>query len=235
MGTTENHESRKRRILVTGCTRGLGRAMTLYFHEAGHSLAGCGRSSEAIDELRRKLGPAQHFRVLDVTDAAAVTGWARELQEAGWIPDLVINNAALINRNAPLWEVSAEEFGQVIDVNLKGVHNMVRTFVPLLIDAGRGVIVNFSSGWGRSTSPEVGPYCTTKYGIEGYTAALAQELPAGLAAVSLNPGVIETDMLRSCFGGSAGAYERPDQWVQKAGPFILNLNATDNGGRLTAP
>ena len=118
-------------------------------------------------------------------------------------PDLLLNNAATINPNAPLWKVSADEFSYVIDVNIKGVANVIRHFVPRMIERGSGVIVNFSSGWGRSTSPEVAPYCATKWAIEGLTRALAQELPAGMAAIPLNPGIINTDMLQSCFGESA--------------------------------
>ena len=96
-----------------------------------------------------------------------------------------------------------------------------------------GVIVNFSSGWGRSTDAEVAPYCASKWAIEGLTLSLAQELPKGLAAVSINPGVINTDMLQSCFGGSADGYIGPNEWAKKAVPFFLKLGASDNGKQLT--
>jgi NAD(P)-dependent dehydrogenase (short-subunit alcohol dehydrogenase family) len=104
-----------------------------------------------------------------------------------------------------------------------------------MLARGSGVIVNFSSGWGRSTSPEVAPYCATKYAVEGLTLALAQELPAGMCAVPLNPGIINTDMLQSCFGADAGSYPTPEKWAQKAVPFLLNLGPKDNGKSLTAP
>ena len=107
-----------------------------------------------------------------------------------------------------LWKVAADEFDRVVDVNIKGVANVIRAFVPAMIEREGGVIVNFSSGWGRSTAPEVAPYCATKWAIEGLTRALAQELPTGLAAVPLNPGIIDTEMLRSTFGGRAGAFPR---------------------------
>ena len=81
------------------------------------------------------------------------------------------------------------------------------------------MIVNFSSGWGRSTSPEVAPYCATKYAIEGLTLALAQELPEGMCAVPLNPGIINTDMLQTAFGEGASAYPTPEKWAEKAVPF----------------
>ena len=67
------------------------------------------------------------------------------------------------------------------------------------------------------------------------TQALAQELPSGLAAVALNPGIINTDMLRSCFGGSASGYPSPEEWAKTAVPFLLKLGPEDNGKPLTAP
>jgi NAD(P)-dependent dehydrogenase (short-subunit alcohol dehydrogenase family) len=97
------------------------------------------------------------------------------------------------------------------------------------------VIVNFSSGWGRSTSPEVAPYCATKYAIEGLTLALAQELPAGMAAVPLNPGIINTDMLQLCFAGQADSYPTAERWAKKAVPYILSLGAKHNGSSLSVP
>ena len=67
------------------------------------------------------------------------------------------------------------------------------------------------------------------------TQALAQELPAGMAAIPLNPGIINTEMLRSCFGGGASAYPKPAEWAKRAGPFILALSAKDNGRSVDAP
>ena len=95
--------------------------------------------------------------------------------------------------------------------------------------------MNFSSGWGRSADAEVAPYCASKWAIEGLTLALAQELPSGLAAVAFNPGIINTDMLQSCFGGSASSYPSPAEWAKSAVPFLLNLGPGDNGQQLTAP
>ena len=148
-------------------------------------------------------------------------------------PDLLLNNAALINRNAPLWKVPVQEFSDVIDVNIKGVANVIRHFVPAMIARRSGVIVNFSSGWGRSTDAEVAPYCATKWAIEGLTQALAQELSPGLAAVPLNPGIINTAMLQSCFAGGASNYPTAEEWAKTAVPFLLKLDASNNGEQLT--
>jgi NAD(P)-dependent dehydrogenase (short-subunit alcohol dehydrogenase family) len=226
-----NAESRL--ILVTGVSRGLGRALVGEFVRRGHTVLGCARDGGAIAQLARQHEPPHDFAVVDVADDAAVKAWAVRLLASHGSPDLLINNAALINRNAPLWEVPAGEFDRVVDVNLKGVANVIRHFVPAMVSRRRGVIVNLSSGWGRSTDAEVAPYCATKWAIEGLTQALAQELPSGMAAVPLNPGIIDTDMLRSCFGGSASSYPGPEEWARTAAPFLLGLGAKQNGKPMT--
>lgn len=177
----------------------------------------------------------QLIRTCDVTSIADVTALAGEILGAAGPPDVLLNDAAVINRNAPLWEVPPEDFSRVIDVNLKGIHLILRAVLPAMIARGSGVIVNFSSGWGRSTSPEVAPYCCTKWGVEGLTQALSQELPAGLAVIALNPGIIDTDMLQCTFGGSSADFPDPTTWAETAVPFLEKLGPRDNGKALTAP
>jgi NAD(P)-dependent dehydrogenase (short-subunit alcohol dehydrogenase family) len=209
--------------------------MTAGFIAAGHTVVGCARSLRAVRESAKRWPAPHRFDVVDVADDAAVATWAKAVVEQFGPPDLLVNNAAVINRNAPLWKVPADEFSQVIDINIKGVTNVIRHFLPAMVQRKRGVIVNFTSTWGRVTSPEVAPYCATKFAVEGLTQALAQELPRGMAAVPLNPGVINTDMLRSCFGSGASAYPSPDEWAKRSVPFILSLGAKDNGRSLTVP
>ena len=222
-------------ILITGVTRGLGRAMADEFIRMGHVVVGCGRSAKEITQLQKQFAAPNDFAVVNVAEDAQVASWAKRILSSHGPPDLLLNNAALINRNAPLWEVPAQEFSDVIDVNIKGVANVIRHFVPEMVKRRGGVIVNFSSGWGRSTDAEVAPYCATKWAVEGLTQSLAQELPPGMAAVPFNPGIIATDMLRSCFGGSASAYPTPEQWAKRAVPFLLKIQPRDNGKSLTAP
>ena len=211
----------RKSVLITGVTRGLGRAMAEEFDRLGHTVLGCGRSKTEIDQLRSRFGEPHDFYAVDVSSDDEVKSWASELLKSNDLPGLILNNAGLINKNARLWEIDAAEFSRVIDVNLKGVANVIRHFVPEMVKRKKGVIVNFSSGWGRSTDAEVAPYCATKWGIEGLTQAFAQELPGGMAAVALNPGIINTEMLQSCFGASAASYPTPAQWARTAVPFLL--------------
>jgi NAD(P)-dependent dehydrogenase (short-subunit alcohol dehydrogenase family) len=223
----------KRVVVITGVTRGLGLAMVGEFIRLGHVVIGCGRNGQVIRQLSAKHTSPHKFITLDVTSNDAVKNWAAATVPDHGAPDLLINNAALINKNAPLWQVPAEEFSSVIDVNIKGVANVIRHFLPAMIARKRGVVANFSSGWGRSTDPQVAPYCATKWAIEGLTQALAKELPATMAAVPVNPGIINTAMLQSCFGNSASHYPTAEQWAKKAVPFLLALSPKDNGQQVT--
>ena len=216
------------KILITGVTRGLGRALAEWYIANGHTVIGCGRSAEILN-LRFTFGAPHDFTALDVTEENRVALWSEKIVAVHGAPDILINNAALMNQPAPLWKVPAADFNKLIDVNIKGVVNVLRHFLPAMVAAKKGVIVNLSSGWGRSTSPDVAPYCASKFAIEGLTKALAQELPAGMAAIPLNPGVIDTDMLRQAWSEGAASYPKAETWAKIAAPLILRLRAQDNG------
>jgi NAD(P)-dependent dehydrogenase (short-subunit alcohol dehydrogenase family) len=230
-----NQPSQRRLIVLTGASRGLGRALAEKFISLGHTVLGCSRSTKAMKEMGGQFGAPSEFYPVNVASDDEVKSWSSLVLTRHGAPDLLINNAGLINRTAPLWDVPVQEFDEVVDVNLKGVANMIRHFGPAMVARKRGVIVNLSSGWGRSSEAEVAPYCATKWAIEGLTQALAQELPSGMAAIALNPGVINTDMLRSCWGASAKSHPSPEQWVERAAPFILGLGPEHNGQPLAVP
>ncbi|XP_078433580.1 NAD(P)-binding Rossmann-fold superfamily protein [Wolffia australiana] len=229
-------------VMITGVSRGLGKVLALELARRGHTIVGCARSLEKVQALQAEIAavtPAgvaaqKHFFTdLDVSSDARVRELARILVDAKQVPDVLVNNAGTINKNKKLWEISPEEFDSVIDINIKGTANVLRHFLPLMIEKKQGIIVNMSSGWGRSTAAEVSPYCASKWAIEGLTRSVAKELPTGMAAVALNPGVVNTDMLASCFGNSASLYQSPESWAPKAATMILSLTADDNGASLT--
>jgi NAD(P)-dependent dehydrogenase (short-subunit alcohol dehydrogenase family) len=222
-------------VLVTGVSQGLGRAMTEQFITEGCTVIGCARNKEAIAALNQTYSQPHHFTAIDVSQEEQVKQWRDDILSQYDPPELLVNNAALINESTEFWNVPTAEFDKIIDVNIKGVANVMRQFLPAMMEKQRGVIVNFSSGWGRSTSPRVAPYCTTKWAIEGLTRALAQELPSGMAAVPLNPGIIHTEMLETCFGSSAANFTPVDAWVKKAVPFLLSIKPRQNGQPLTVP
>ncbi|KAL3515764.1 hypothetical protein ACH5RR_022666 [Cinchona calisaya] len=237
-----------RTVLITGVSKGLGKALALELAKRGHTVIGCSRSQDKLNSLQADLAAAavsnpnspaaavknKHlvFNV-DVRSNSNVEELARMVVEKKTFPDIIVNNAGTINRNNKFWDVPAEEFDTVIDTNVKGIANMLRHFVPLMIEHKQGVIVNMSSGWGRSAAAQVAPYCASKWAVEGLTRSVAKELPAGIAIVALSPGVINTEMLQSCFGSSASLYQTPEAWAPRAATLILNLSTGDNGASLT--
>ncbi|MGB5960366.1 MAG: SDR family NAD(P)-dependent oxidoreductase [Coleofasciculaceae cyanobacterium] len=222
-------------IVITGVSRGLGQAITESFIQLENTVLGCARSKNTVEKLQEKFSTPHNFTVVDVAEAEQVQTWAKRLIADYGTPDLLINNAAIINDLAPFWQIPGQDFDRLIDVNIKGVANVLRHFLPAMIEQKKGIIVNLSSGWGRSTSPDVSSYCASKWAIEGLTRSLAQELPDGMAAIPLNPGIIHTDMLEVCYGEDAANYTTIADWTQKAVPFLLQLSAADNGMPLTVP
>lgn len=220
--------SSSKRIVITGATRGLGAALSEGFRKLGHTIRGCGTRPDLVAEINEQWGGGTPFSVVDVTDDQQVALWAqRELSEG--IPDLLIANAAVIHQPKPLWEITAQDWEKVIRINVLGLVNTLRHFVPAMAQRGTGVIATLSSGWGRSTSAGVSAYCASKYAVEGLTGALSQELPKGMAAVPVNPGIIATEMLREVWGEGANAYPDPESWARQAVPFFLKLGPGDNG------
>lgn len=224
-----------KRIVITGVSQGLGRCLVDEFIALGHSVAGCARNADAIADLAGQYGAPHHFRAVDVSHDKSVEAWSYEVLAEFGTPDLLINNAAIINTPAPLWEVSVEDFRKLIDININGVHSVTRHILPAMLSDRAGVVANLSSGWGRSVSAHVAPYCASKFAIEGMTKALAGELPSSMAAVPVSPGMVNTEMLQSCFGEAASEHETAEQWAKTAAPFFLGLSGKDNGKSVTTP
>lgn len=227
--------SDSRLIVITGATRGIGRSLAERWSDEGHTVIGCGRSEGKLEELRQRCPEPSAFHRVDVANEEDVAAWARTILDGFGVPDLVLNNAGLVNRRAPLWEVPADEMEAVISVNVLGTVHVVRHLAPALIEKGRGVIVNVSSGWGQFSAPGVGPYCASKFAVEGLTGSLAAELPDGVVAVALQPGIIHTEMLDVAFGDAAENHWTPEEWVDVAAPFILGLGPEHDGRSVRVP
>ena len=228
----------KKIIAITGVASGLGNAMVEFFTRHGHTVVGCGKVSEKaqLDKLNTEHETTGHFSVADVTSDEEVKQWAAEATVKFGAPDFLINNAAVIHTPSNLWDVSPQDIDTLLDVNVKGTVNTIRHFVPKMIEAEKGIIVNFSSGWGRSPAPQVAPYCATKWAIEGLSKALAMELPSPLACVPFHPGdIVHTALTEKAFGKiTAGFFNTAEEWAKVACPTILQINRKMNGDSLSA-
>lgn len=125
-------------IVITGVSRGLGLAMTEQFIKEKHTVLGCARSPEAVEKLQQ-FGSPHNFAVVDVSNEQQVKAWANNLLTEYSALDLLLNNAGIINQPVPLWQVSADEFDRLINVNIKGVANVIRHFVPAMIKNKRAL------------------------------------------------------------------------------------------------
>ena len=223
----------KKVVWITGVSRGLGNVLARGLAETGWTVAGCARSQDRLDSLQSDLGDEHFFQSANVADERSMQGWVAAASAATRTPDLLINNAAIINDPKPLWQMTSTEIDDILSINIAGTIRMIRLVTALMIERGEGIIANLSSGWGRSTSPEVAPYCATKWAIEGLTQSLASELPAGLAAVAVNPGVIDTAMLRQTWQDGAEGFPKASEWGRLAVPFFSRLKPSQNGASLT--
>lgn len=225
--------SRSRVVVITGVTRGLGRALVDEFIRLGHRVFGCARTSDQIEALRREY-PGHDFQSVDVSSDILVKNWADRIVSEHCPPNILVNNAAVLNHRANLWDIGDRDFSEVIDVNIKGIANTVRYFTPSMISRGQGVIVNLTSRWGNYTERKMAPYCATKWAVVAISRVLAEELkPSGVAVVGLNPGVVKTAMLDRYLGEddplATSPYPAPAEWAKCAVPLILSLRLKDTG------
>ncbi|WP_031072381.1 beta-ketoacyl-ACP reductase [Streptomyces sp. NRRL WC-3742] len=191
--------------LVSGGSRGIGRAVVLRLAQDGHDVAFCYRSDDSAAESLLKETEELGVKVVasrcDTSDAEAVRAWVRETEaELGPVETVVAS--AGITRDRPLVLMRDEDWQQVIDVNLNGVYHLCRAAVPGMAKRGRGCVINLSSVSGVYGNAGQSNYAASKAGIIAFTKSLAKELgPRGVRANAVAPGLIDTDMV----GGASEA------------------------------
>ena len=199
--------------LITGASRGIGRATAIALARRGTSVALAARSREGLAEVQKdiaEIGGRALSIPTDVSDEAAVAAMVeRAAREFGPI-DLLVNNAGTLER-APLVENDATAWDRVLDVNLKGAFLCTRAVLPSMIERGRGRIVNVSSISGKLGTPLLTAYCASKWGLLGFSLATAEELkPKGIQVFSVCPGSVNTEMLQQGLPGATPDMEPED-------------------------
>jgi 3-oxoacyl-[acyl-carrier protein] reductase len=189
----------RRCALVTGGSRGIGRAIAVRLAQEGHDIAFCSRSADeaALETVRlaEEAGAAVHHAVCDVTDAESVRRFTGEAEEKLGPPYAVVNSAGVL-RDRPMALMSAQDWTAVVGTSLDGTFNVSRAVLRGLITRRAGAIVNVSSVIGVYGNPGQTNYATAKAGLNGLTRALAKEVaPYGVRVNAVAPGFIETDML----------------------------------------
>ncbi|WP_129286312.1 SDR family oxidoreductase [Streptomyces sp. GZWMJZ-114] len=203
-----------RTALVTGGGGGLGRAIARALLADGARVVITGRDERRLAETARQLGPALTPRVCDVSRPGDVEELARDL--AGEEISVLVNNAGIAGPVAELTEITAREWDEVFDVNVRGVFLMCRAFLPAMTARGAGDVVNIASVSGKRPLARRTPYCASKMAVIGLTATLASEVgPRGVTVNSLSPGPVDGPRMERNFrleaertGGSYAEAER---------------------------
>ena len=185
--------------LITGSSRGLGRALAKAALDSGDRVLATARRLEQLDDLVKEYGEAIHAVALDVTDAAAARSAVRAAVDVFGGLDVVANNAGYAN-SAPIEEMAEDDFRAQIETNLYGVVNVTRAALPLFRKQRSGHFLQFSSIGGRAGgTPGMGAYQTAKFAVEGFSEVLNNEVkPFGVKVTIVEPGAFRTD-----WGGSS--------------------------------
>jgi NAD(P)-dependent dehydrogenase (short-subunit alcohol dehydrogenase family) len=212
--------------IVTGASRGIGRAIALAFAREGAAVGLIARSAAKLADVEQEIvaaGGRAAIAVADVADSAAVNEAARTLRAALGPVDVIVNNAGNVDRR-PTREVDDAAWRRVLAANLDGTFYVTRAFLDD-VTARHGRIINIASIAGRQGTPELAAYCSAKHGVVGLTRSLAEELRHAKVAVNaICPGSVDTDMLRE---GRPGALPdmTPDDIARTA--LFLAADAPD--------
>ncbi|HEV2072299.1 MAG TPA: SDR family NAD(P)-dependent oxidoreductase [Thermomicrobiales bacterium] len=183
--------------LVTGSAKGIGYAIARRLLRDGMTVIVADIDSRGAESSAAELGDRAHALHLDVTSherwESGVTSVARQHGTVS----VLVNCAGIAGRSAPCWELSPEEWHQVIGIDLTGVFFGCRAVLPAMIDATYGRIVNIASIAGKEGNPNASPYSAAKSGVLGLTKSIAKEVAAkGILVNAVTPAVIETEILK---------------------------------------
>lgn len=184
-------KTRAQRVIVTAGARGIGRGIVQRFHEAGAKVWLCDVEQAALDEVKADL-PDIGTAIADVSDRAQVKRFIADAMAAMGGIDTLVNNAGIGGGNAPVEEVTDENWDRSLAVNLTGMFNCVREVVPALKAQRSGAIINISTASVRTGIPNRLPYVASKQGVMGLTQNLARELgPSNIRCNAILPGLID--------------------------------------------
>ncbi len=184
--------------VVTGAGRGIGAAIARELSNLGVLTVLCGRTRSALESTAQpivKSGGRAEVIPCDVSDLPSVEKAARQIESAFGRLDILVNNAGIGGFGGPLHRLPPEEWDHILNTNLRGVYYMTRAFAPMMIAARSGHIINISSLAGKNPLPNGAAYAASKWGLNGLSYSLAEELRAYNIRVSvICPGSTNTEL-----------------------------------------
>jgi NADP-dependent 3-hydroxy acid dehydrogenase YdfG len=222
--------------LITGATSGIGKATAEIFANAGIDLILCGRRKDRLDEVAEILGSKVKVTTLifDVRDKGAVLAMIGSLPDEWKNIDILVNNAGNAHGLGSLDEGDTDDWDAMIDGNVKGLLYVSKAVIPLLLERGRGHIVNISSIAGKQTYANGAVYCASKAAVEVLSEGMRLELTQhGIKVTNVAPGAVETEFSLVRFKGDESRAEKvyqgfdPLQASDIADAIFYAVNAPD--------
>ena len=192
--------------MITGASRGIGRALAEDLVSRGWRVAALGRDVDLLAGLAAASPPDQVLPlVADVTDGTAMAQAVAALRAIWRTPDLVVANAGALTAIGPTWEADPDQWWHDMEVNVRGVFTTMRDVVPAMVQRGSGRVVVMSSGMGRFPSPWTSAYGASKAAASHLVSSVGAELAGtGVSVFAISPGMVHTDMTQL-----AGRAHRP--------------------------
>ncbi|MCG6976450.1 MAG: 3-oxoacyl-ACP reductase FabG [Acidiferrobacterales bacterium] len=186
--------------LVTGASRGIGKAIALELGKLGATVIGTATSSKGAEDIShymKQAGIKGKGTVLDVTDTNSVDAVMKEISDGWGDPTILVNNAG-ITRDNLLMRMKEEEWDAIMETNLKSLYRMSKACLRPMMKARKGRIISISSVVGATGNPGQSNYAAAKAGVIGFSKALAREVGSrGITVNVVAPGFIDTDMTRA--------------------------------------
>jgi 3-oxoacyl-[acyl-carrier protein] reductase len=193
--------------VVTGAARGIGEAVALRLARMGAAVVLTARDSARLTQVRAAIEQQSGKALVlpcDLTDPKAVAAFGERVREQCGRCDILVNNAGIAVLRKPLVDLPVEEWDQMMDTNLRAPYLMIRSLAPMMIAARAGHIINISSLAGKNVLPEGAAYAASKWGLNGLTYSVAEELRQyNVRASVIAPGSVNTG-----FGGSGSTKDR---------------------------
>ncbi|TCL00685.1 NADP-dependent 3-hydroxy acid dehydrogenase YdfG [Shimia isoporae] len=222
-------------VMITGASRGIGESAARAFAAAGANVVLTARSGSAIDAIAEEIGDTALAVACDVADYAQVeAAVAAAVDKFGGV-DVLINNAGVVEPISHLDQSDPSDWGQVIDINLKGVYHGMRAVMPMMEQAGGGSILTISSGAAHGPVEAWSHYCASKAAVNMLTRCVHKEAgEKGIRAIGLSPGTVATQMQREIKASGINPVSKlewtdhiPPEWPAKCLLWMCSSAADD--------